>query len=476
MPAACAVLLAAFPLLSLFAQNQSEVEISLLWWPLGLTVLGTLGLYGILWLITRRAARAGALASLSAVAFFYYGLSNWPVVLWLALLALGIAAIARTRHDLANLTLVLGAFAAVVTVPQIADIWAYHANHPSLSASDPRLRPTALAQPSIPKGARPPDIFVIIPDDYARADVLARYFHYDDGPFLRELERRGFRISAQSRSPYSDSESNTAAALNLDYLSRFPRVLGAKSEDVRPVKRVTEDNRASRLLEAAGYDYIHLDTDEVTFAGGNPRISALAPPDSFANLWMQKSILSLIGGPLGFDQSAQNARFRDSITSQFAQLGRQAEAPRPKFVVFHTLLPHDPYIFDAAGRAVTFPGHGDEDLASAQGRAYYLQQLEMLNRKLLTAIDQIRAHAKTPPVIVIQSDEGFQANPTPFGEKAMLDIRVKGLSAFSLPGRDNVGLPSPPNTVNGLRFVFNQYLGTHYEMLRSASYPEGDYP
>jgi hypothetical protein len=77
---------------------------------------------------------------------------------------------------------------------------------------------------------------------------------------------------------------------------------------------------------------------------------------------------------------------------------------------------------------------------------------------------------------VVQADEGFQANPEPFGEAAMNDIRVKGLSAFHLPGRGRAGAPQPPNTVNSLRFVMNRYLGTHYPMLRSASYPEGDLP
>ena len=126
-------------------------------------------------------------------------------------------------------------------------------------ASDPRLWPAALEKPVLPSGAWPPDIYVIIPDDYARADVLKRYFHYDDAAFLGQLRRRGFVISPQARSPYSDSESNIASALNMDYLSAFPRVLGTSSQDVRPVRRVMEDNRAARLLMSLGYDYVHLE-------------------------------------------------------------------------------------------------------------------------------------------------------------------------------------------------------------------------
>ena len=91
-----------------------------------------------------------------------------------------------------------------------------------------------------------------------------------------------------------------------------------------------------------------------------------------------------------------------------------------------------------------------------------------------TTVSAILAHAKRPPVIVLAADEGFSVEPEVFGEAAMQQIRVKGISALYLPGLDHPGIPTPPNSVNTLRFVFNHYLGTHYKMLDSASYPEGD--
>jgi hypothetical protein len=483
-PVVIPILFAAFPVLSLFAQNQSELELSVLWWPLVLCAVVAAVVHGFSLLITGNAAKASALASLVVLAFFYFGpIADkvgmgewWFLALWLALLAAAIVAITRTKREFGNLALILAAGAAVLALPQAATVAIYQANHPSLSAADPRLWPTALQKPARSSGARPPDIYVLLPDDYARTDVLKRYFHYDNSPFIDALKKRGFVISDQNRSPYADSESNMAAALNMDYLSAFPRVLGKRSEDVRPVKRVMEDNRASRLLGSAGYRYVHLDTDDVTYAGGNPDISSLVPPDGFPNLWMRRSVLRLVGGPLGFDQSATDERFRDGIRSIFSKLAAVPAQPGPKFVVFHTLLPHDPYIFGARGQSVTFPGHTDESLATASGRAYYLRQLQFTSSQLLKTVDRIFARSKTPPVVVLQADEGFQANPEPFGEAAMNDIRVKGLSAFSLPGRGRSSLPQPPNTVNSLRFVMNRYLGTHYSMLRSASYPEGDLP
>ncbi|MDX6632796.1 MAG: hypothetical protein QOG26_801 [Solirubrobacterales bacterium] len=481
------ILFAAFPLLSLFEQNQSEVELSVLWVPLILCVVAGAALFGLFWLITRRATKAGALASLVVVGFFYYGvasenlsglgLSDWVFfALWVALLGAAGLAIARTRRSLVSLALIVSVGAAVLALPAAAKVAAYQSDHPAIAISDPRIWPTSLPKPTPASGTPRPDIYFIVPDDYPRPDVLRKYFHYDDGPFIRQLEARGFALSPQSRSPYSDSESNISAALNMDYLSGLPRILGAKSQDVRPVKRLIEDNRASQLLKTLGYLYLHLDTDEVTFGGSNPHISPLAPPDSFENLWLQKSVLRLIGGPIGFNQAAMNERFRHSIRSQFSALNRLPQTAGPKFVVFHTLLPHDPYVLSAAGKAVTFPSQSEDDLGSRLGMRYFQQQVQYVNRQLLETVDTILAHSKTRPIIVIQADEGFQANSETFGEPAALDIRVKGLIASYLPGLKGSHVAQPPNTVNTLRFVFNRYFGTHYKLLKSASYPEGDFP
>lgn len=478
---------AMFPLLSLFEQNETEVELSTLWLPLLVCILSAAVLYGLFLLITRRATKAGALASVVVVGLFYFriffenlsglGLSEGVFcALWLAILGAVAVALMRTRRSLVNPTLILAIGSAVLAVPAAAKVVTYQSNHPPVALSDSRLWPTALSKPAPRSGTKLPDIYFIVPDDYPRADVLRRYFRYDNSAFLGQLRARGFVVSGQARSPYSDSESNTAAALNMDYLSGLPRILGPKSQDVRPVKRLIQDNRGSRLLKGLGYRYVHLDTDEVTFAGGNPRISPLAPPDSFANLWLRKSILSVIGGPLGFNESATNERFRHSIRSEFSALERVPQEAGPKFVVFHTLLPHDPYIYSARGKAVSFPGHGDQALGSKLGMRYLLAQLRYLDIKLLGAVDAILARSKTRPIIVIQSDEGFQADPATVGEAAMTDIRVKGLSASYLPGVRGRAVPEPPNTVNTLRFVFNRYLGTRYPMLPTFSYPEGDLP
>ncbi|MEY2474362.1 MAG: hypothetical protein QOK28_3691 [Actinomycetota bacterium] len=475
---AAPLLLAVFPLFSLFVQNQSEIQRGVLAWPLVLALGGTALLTGVAFAVTRNAARTALVAAV-VVVWFYYGVyfgqrAGITFALWTLVLGAVAAVVVRSRRDLSGVAVLVVVAAVATTAPQVAHFASYGRAHPSLSGRDPRLWPTALAKPAgVPRSAMP-DVYVLIPDDYARDDVLTRYFHYDNSAFLTQLERRGFQLSAQIRSPYADSESNIAAAINMDYLSEFPRVLGAKSLDVRPVKAVMQDSRAGRIAKSLGYRYVHMDTDDVTFSQPNPDTRSFSAPDSFGNLWMRKTVLGAVGGAVGFNHRATDARFRTSVRSVFDKLRASAKLSGPKFVVFHTLLPHDPYVFGRRGQAVAFPGRTDYDLATTTGRQYYLRQLEFLNRELLSAVDHIVRTSRTPPVVVIQSDEGFQANPETWGEATMNDIRVKGFGAFLLPGVTEV--PDPPTTVNTLRFVFDRYLGADWPMLPARSYPEGDYP
>ena len=67
-----ALLLAAHPLLTLFEQNETELPLAVIWQPLGVTFAAAAVLYGVLMLITRSWAKAGALTALAVVWFFYW--------------------------------------------------------------------------------------------------------------------------------------------------------------------------------------------------------------------------------------------------------------------------------------------------------------------------------------------------------------------------------------------------------------------
>ncbi|PZS36236.1 MAG: hypothetical protein DLM61_00600 [Pseudonocardiales bacterium] len=481
------VLLATAPILSLFAHNESDIALSLIWKPLAIAALTAGVLYAISLIIVKRGTRAAVLTSVVTVAFFYYGpfyntTSGWSLPhatllpLWLTLFALGVFGVLRARSGLRNVALILGAAAAVSIVSPVVRIVAYRIEHPAVRTSDSRLWPTPVPKPVGTQGGTRPDVYYIIPDDYARADTLKKSFGYDNSGFIRQLRARGFAIQDQVRSPYSKSEFNMASALNLDYLNRLPKVLGQDSQDVLLVRKMIDDSRASHFLKSLNYRYIHLDSDNITFGADNPHLSPLAAPDNLTYQWLRGTLLREFDGGLGFSQVATDERFRQSVRSAFKKLVATAAVPSPKFVVFHTLLPHDPYIFGPRGQSVRFPDQSDTGHSTRRGIKFYVKQLEFLNQKLLQTVDAISAHAKTPPIIVIQSDEGFEARPEDFGEAAVRDIRVKGLSAFHLPGKNAARPPRDLNTVNTFRFLFDRYFGAHLGPLRGATHPEGDAP
>ena len=203
------VLFAVFPLLSLFAQNETDVELRVLWWPAALCVLAGLGAFGLALVAYRDAAKAAVLGSVLVIAFFYYGAVAgwgpsgwWYVLLWTAISVAVAVALARTTRDVWSVTVVLAVAAVVLFAGPAIRIAGYQVRHPLLSATDPRIWPHRLATPPPQVRSRLPDIYVLVPDDYARPDVLRRYFHHSDAAFLAALRRRGFAVAPDERSPY----------------------------------------------------------------------------------------------------------------------------------------------------------------------------------------------------------------------------------------------------------------------------------
>src|SRR4051794_29662641 len=205
-PALPPLVLAAYPLLSRYQQNQTELPLRVLWSPLGIVAASTLALFGVFLLIFKQGTKAGALTSLTVVAFFY---DAWALPIALAVGIAAVVALAGPPRAGVSVTLALGIAAAVLVLFPATKIASYEKGHPPIRLTDARLWPTALPRPASAPAKRP-DIYLIIPDDYARADVLKRYFRYDNAAFTRRLRSRGFVISSQVRSPYSDSESNIA--------------------------------------------------------------------------------------------------------------------------------------------------------------------------------------------------------------------------------------------------------------------------
>jgi len=165
------------------------------------------------------------------------------------------------------------------------------------------------------------------------------------------------------------------------------------------------------------------------------------------------------------------AHYRAVSDFQFAELERLARdvGPRPRLVVAHVTVPHEPYVYAADGSYVTA-----EQEAARSRATNTLDQVRFVNDRLEHLVDLlVSGDPATDPIIVIQSDEGpHPARQEELGPamdwftatEAERAEKLRTLSAWYLPGIDE----EPPEDITGVntwRWILDRYLGTEFGLL-----------
>ena len=213
--------LSAFPILFLYAHNIEQFNLRVVFAPLGVT-LGAAGLLIVgLRLLTKNVRKAAMIVSVLVATVFSYGhvraaippfafslfgrVSGPAAILlpgYLLACLVGVVLLARTKRSLQSATKVLNALAiGLIFIPLVTII---PQEVGRLSRSDEsRDRPSVQRGSVLPeqKGDLP-NIFLIILDAYGRADILDEIYGYDNEPFLRSLEQRGFYVARRATSNY----------------------------------------------------------------------------------------------------------------------------------------------------------------------------------------------------------------------------------------------------------------------------------
>ncbi len=97
------------------------------------------------------------------------------------------------------------------------------------------------------------------------------------------------------------------------------------------------------------------------------------------------------------------SRRREQLLCQLARLDETITTAGPKYVLFHLLAPHPPYVFKADGTA---PEQLDLSPTNWLPRSAYVEQLEFVNREISSAIDRIQSISRPSPIIIVQGDHG----------------------------------------------------------------------
>jgi len=176
--------------------------------------------------------------------------------------------------------------------------------------------------------------------------------------------------------------------------------------------------------------------------------------------------------------ASKHQRQQKRVLYKFSKLAEIPELEGPVFVFAHMLLPHSPFIFDSNSNFIS-----EEESRKRSKTVNYIDQLIATNMKIKALIDTLLANSDSPPIIILQADEGPHPqrsweNMENFNwrEATEAELREKMgiLNAYYLPDVDKKALYSSITPVNSFRVIFNLYFDTHLELLPDKVYAFAD--
>lgn len=499
------LLFAVYPVLALLAHNISEVPLAEAIRPLITSVIGS----GILLLLLRFTLKnwhkAGLITTAVVLWFFSYahtynllrasdldlistiGRHRYILPISVALLSGVSWWIIRRWTSQIQLTNFLNLVAALSLVLPLFTI----ANFELRTAGRAQLDFNQSEALRLPDDKRPPDIYYIVMDSYAREDTLRRVFNYDNTPFLLDLAERDFFVAYHSFSNYGRTSLSLASSLNMDFIQNLIVDLDPYSRQQEPLWELIQHSRVRNALEDLGYKTVAFSTGysrteikdaDIYITGGTlDQILGLNAFSNFEGMLIDNSagVIFLDGAialPLLFPGLKYPYQLhREWVLNIFKHLSDMPEIDEPMFVFAHIISPHSPFVFERDGSLVNRSpgftlGFTFGDGSSIMDEEYieaYRNQLHYINTRLVQTIDAILAQSETPPIIILQSDHG----PIPEGPRMRYtQQRMAILSTYYLPGNGDEPLYPTITPVNTFRVIFNTYFSGAYELLPDHVY------
>jgi hypothetical protein len=489
---------ALYPPIALIASNITEEELTNMLRPVFFSIIFAVFLFLITLLIIRNTARAGLITLSAQILFFSFGhiLQSLepvnvggfepgririlgPLFIILFVTVLWFIVKAKRIPQLLNQTLTVISVALLI-FPVITTVGFYFQQNPSRSTNTASNDEST--HNTINKNL--PDIYYIIPDSYTRADVLADVYSYDNEPLLSELRQRGFYIADCSMSNYQYTLLSLSTTLNMEYLDTLdPRsTRGGYAE--KTMKDLIQHNLVRNQLAQAGYKFIAFEDDyigtQIPDADLYVRYKQPKGTDysgQYINPFEEMFIRTTAGislyrlelGPISdwIDKISYPYYKRAQIQLfQIETLPEIAKIPGPKFVFIHMNIPHRPFIFTPEGNLQTaseFYRDNPETSREEYQIKGYRDQVEFVNTKLPSMVDNILTASTSDPVILIQGDHG-------------LDVANRSyiLNAYHVPDDVEQQLYPSITPVNSFRIILNSILGLNEPLLPDRSYYSDD--
>jgi len=335
-----------------------------------------------------------------------------------------------------------------------------------------------------------PDIYYIILDAYSRSDILSDIYGDDNSLFEECLGERGFYIATESKSNYASTMASLSSSLNMVYLESVTDYVaqeGVKSKWVisSALLEMLSNNRLMDIFKAQGYSLVSFDSgfEMVSFSDIDQYMVAPEIEESnyktknMFELFILNTFIEDIYLRLNPRQPARMSSIFDAhckrLIFTFESIPKFASMEGNYFVFAHIVAPHPPFVFGPNGEVID--GQGAFTLADTKINRdvqLYLDELHYVNSLVLNMVDQIIETSETPPIIIVQAEQGSriylaEGQSTELKEELFFPI----FNAYYLPDVDMESLLYPSiSPVNSFRLILNNYFGTDLTLLPDESF------
>ncbi len=487
------LLIAAYPILFLLANNLAEVDPREGLVPTLVAVGASAALFLLLRLLRVPSRRAALVVSVLAVVVLMYGhvvgavapLGIPPLALlagWLLAGVVACVAILLLPGDPPSLTTLLNVAAALLVTVSLVPIVSHVITEAPVYAGG-QLIPTRSGDPSAPaasptEGEPLRDIYYLMVEDAGGPRSLSEHLGMPDTDFYDWLREQGFDVLEDTRSNYGRTPLSVASSMNMIYLDELAEEMGPDEPSQAPLQDMVSDSEVVRFLKGRGYSYVllgsqyHL-TDTSREADVNP---TFAQTSDFLAVLTSSTILPPITDLLGFeDELSDRRRIYDAAIWGLETFPELTELPGPKFVFFHLYLPHSPWVVDEEGRYVSEEADSDRPALEQ-----HTTQWDFVYREMRSLIeDLVDEPPETAPIIILTTDEG----PSPRGMPRVdgdidwtratdeeLDLKFTIFAAYRMPGVEETCIYPGMTSVNTFRVVLDQYFDAGLPLLPDRNY------
>jgi sulfatase-like protein len=310
------------------------------------------------------------------------------------------------------------------------------------------------------------DIYLIVLDEYANAEVTRRLFGFDNHVFLDSLRQLGFVVPAV-HSNYCHTFLSVPSMLSASHVVGLSGELGRMSVDRTVADYLVRHNRTVPFLKSQGYQYALFPTlgweatkhdpraDREFQAGHGSAPAREVSRSGLRNVLYRTSLLKFVDLGTGrFD--------RDQVTGTLTGIAQIPRMPGPVFTFAHLMSPHDPYVF---ARDCGPARHQAGGSRSQREAAAYVEQIQCLNRKVLDLVTTLLRTSELPPVILLQGDHGSKTL-LPYKDRSPDRItlaagkeRLGAFGAYYLPDHGSEVFGDSVTIVNVVGNVLRFYLG-----------------